>query len=139
MSLPRDRERLEAIEKILEDLRDRGPEVVIIVEGTRDVVSLEALDVPRPIEKINVGSSLLNFCEELAREYRSFIILTDWDPKGKELATRLEGLLRSTGAEVDAELRRRLGRLLPYQLHEVESLDGHVQRMRGLVWGPELL
>jgi 5S rRNA maturation endonuclease (ribonuclease M5) len=137
MSPPRDRERLEAIEKVLDDLKDRGPDVAVIVEGGRDVAALKTLDVPEPIEKINVGSSLLNFCEDLARQYDSFILLTDWDPKGKELAGKLERLLRSTGSIVDVDLRRRLGRLLPYQLHEVESLDGHVLRMRALVWGPE--
>lgn len=128
--IPRERERLEAIERILQELVERDPACAIIVEGDRDVAALTSLDVPEPLEKLNVGSSLLNFCEDIARRYDSFILLTDWDPKGAELAKRLEQYLVTVGAVVDVSLRRRLGRLLPYRIHEVESLDGHVSRMR---------
>ena len=128
--IPRERERLEAIERVLEELRVRDPRVAIIVEGNRDLVSLKNLKVPEPIVKLNVGSSLLNFCEEAAREYDGLIILTDWDPKGEQLAKRLEQYLGTTGVPVDIELRRRLGRLLPFRLHEVESLASHVERLR---------
>ena len=128
--IPRERERLEALERIIQELVEREPSCAIIVEGDRDVSALRALGVPEPLEKLNVGSSLLNFCEDIARRYGSFILLTDWDPKGEELAKRLEGYLVTAGAEVDVTLRRRLGRHLPYRIHEVESLDGHVSRLR---------
>ncbi len=122
--------RLEAIEVLLEELRKRGPGVAVIVEGPRDVVALAALDVPEPIVKINTGVSLVVFCEVLARDYDSFVILTDMDRTGIQLAKRLEELLRWTGADVDLSTRRRLFKYLPYQIHEVESLETHVQRLR---------
>jgi 5S rRNA maturation endonuclease (ribonuclease M5) len=130
--IPRERERLEAIERILQELVERDPNCAIIVEGDRDVTALRGLEIPGPLEKLNVGSSLLNFCEDMARRYDSFILLTDWDPKGEELAKRLEQYLVTAGTSVDVTLRRRLGRLLPYRIHEVESLDGHVTRMRSM-------
>ena len=133
MTRSRDQDRLDNIERLLDELREREADVAIIVEGFRDVASLEGLDVPGPIIKINVGSSLLNFCESVAREYASFIILTDWDRTGKQLAVRLEELLRSTGAEVNVIFRRRLGGSLPYQIHDVESIYGHVERLRKAV------
>jgi 5S rRNA maturation endonuclease (ribonuclease M5) len=133
MGGPDQKERLEAIENLLDELREREPDVAIIVEGPRDVAALEVLGVPDPIVKINTGTSLVNLCETIARDHSSFIIMTDWDRKGKQLATRLEELLRWTGKDVDVSTRKRLGRLLPYQIHEVESLDGHVQRLRGAV------
>ncbi len=133
MSRSRDADRLELVERLLDELRDREPLVAILVEGDRDVVALRALGVPEPIVKINVGASLLNFCENIVREYEAFIILMDWDKKGKELARRLEELLRSTGAKVDVTYRRRLGAALPYQIHDVESLDGHVERLHNAV------
>jgi 5S rRNA maturation endonuclease (ribonuclease M5) len=122
--------RLEAIELLLDDLRKRGPGVAVIVEGPRDVEALVALGVPQPIVKINTGVTLVVFCEMVAREYDSFLILTDMDRTGIQLAKRLEELLRWTGADVDVSTRRRLFKLLPYQIHEVESLESHVQRLR---------
>ena len=133
MTRSRDQDRLDFIERLLDELREREAGAAIIVEGFRDVASLEALGVPGPIIKINVGLSLLNFCESVAREFVSFIILTDWDRKGKQLAVRLEELLRSTGAQVDGTFRRRLGGALPYQIHDVESISGHVERLRNAV------
>lgn len=133
MVLARDRERLEAIEHILDELREREPGIVIIVEGERDVASLSALGVPPPIIKLNQGVSLLNLCEELAREHDAFIVLTDWDRKGGQLASHLERHFRATRASVDVDTRRRLKMTLPYQIHDIESLDGHVDRLRAAV------
>lgn len=133
MSSQRDRERLESLEKVLDELREREPGVAIIVEGVRDVASLEALGVPPPIIKLNQGVSLLNLCEDLAREYDAFIVMTDWDRKGGQLARHLERHFRSTGARVDVDTRRRLKMTLPYQIHDIESLDGHVKRLRAVV------
>ncbi len=137
MAFSRDRERLEAIEHILDELREREPGIVIIVEGDRDVASLSALDVPPPIVKLNQGVSLLNLCEELAREHDAFIVLTDWDRKGGQLASHLERHFRGTGANVDVDTRRRLKMTLPYQIHDIESIDGHVERLRAAVRVPD--
>ena len=133
MSPARDRDRLEAIERILDELREREPGVAIIVEGDRDVASLEALGVPPPIIKLNQGVSLLNLCEELAKEHDSFILMTDWDRKGGQLASHLQRHFRATGVSVDVDTRRRLKMTLPYQIHDIESLNGHVERLRAAV------
>jgi 5S rRNA maturation endonuclease (ribonuclease M5) len=133
MSTSKDRDRLESLERVLDEMREREPGVAIIVEGDRDVVSLTALGVPPPIIKLNQGVSLLNLCEDLAREYKSFIVLTDWDRKGGQLAKHLERHFRATGAAVDVDIRRRLKMTLPYQIHDIESLDGHVERLRSTV------
>ena len=133
MSSNRDRERLESVERVLDELREREEDVVIIVEGDRDVASLRALGVPPPIVKLNLGVSLLNLCEELARSHGSFIVLTDWDRKGGQLARHLERHFRAIGVRVDLDTRRRLKHSLPYQIHDIESLQGHVSRLRAAV------
>jgi 5S rRNA maturation endonuclease (ribonuclease M5) len=133
MSNTKDRDRLEAVERVLDELREREPGIAIIVEGDRDVASLTALDVPPPIVKLNQGVSLLNLCEDLAREHEGFVVLTDWDRKGGQLAKHLEIHFRATGASVDLDIRRRLKMTLPYQIHDIESLDGHVKRLRATV------
>lgn len=124
------RSRLEALEAILDELRARGPDLAVVVEGDRDVRALQALGIPEPILKVNIGESLLNLSEAAARQYKGFVILTDWDRKGRELAGRLAEYLGSAGASVDLDLRRRLKRCLPYTIHEVESLQAHVTRLR---------
>jgi 5S rRNA maturation endonuclease (ribonuclease M5) len=123
-------DRLDAIERILEELGSRGPRTVVLVEGDRDLMALRTLKVPEPMEKINTGVSLLNFCEGLANEFEAFVILTDWDPKGEQLANRLGELLTSTGTRVDLETRKRLGRLVRFEIQDVEALDSHIQRLR---------
>ncbi len=100
------------------------------MEGDRDIEALEHLKVPGPIIKLNLGVSLLDFCETIAREMPSFILLTDWDPKGRELKTRLKRHLLAVGATVDTSLRKRLGALVRFEIQDVEGLDKHVERLR---------
>jgi 5S rRNA maturation endonuclease (ribonuclease M5) len=133
MSSVRNRERLDCVERVLDELREREDGVAIIVEGDRDVVSLEALGVPPPVLKLNVGVSMLNLCEDLARDYGEFIVLTDWDRKGRQLASHLVRNFRATGVKVDLDTRRRLKMCLPYQIHDIESLAPYVSRLRSKV------
>lgn len=123
-------DRLEAIEGLLEELRDRGPEVAVLVEGDRDLAALKALEVPGPLVKVNVGESLLNLCERISGRFEGFVLLTDWDAKGSELAGRLRTYLESAGCDVDVSVRNRLGALVRYETREVEALPSHLSRLR---------
>jgi 5S rRNA maturation endonuclease (ribonuclease M5) len=125
--------RLEAIEEVLDGLRERGPDVVVLVEGDRDVEALRGLGVPGPIMKLNLGESLLNLCESLARRYPTVIVMTDWDSKGNELASKVTSLLEGTVARVDLGPRDRLDRLLRPEVREVEAIDSLVARLRRAV------
>lgn len=133
MNARRAERRLEAIEEVLEALRERGPDSVILVEGDRDVVALQRLGVPEPIVKLNLGESLLNVCESLARQYPTIVVLTDWDSKGNELASKVKALLEGTVARVDLGPRDRLNRLLRPEVREVEAIDSLVVRLRRAV------
>ncbi len=133
MNARRAERRLEAIEEVLEALRERGPDAVILVEGDRDVVALQRLGVPDPIVKLNLGESLLNLCETLARRYPTIIVMTDWDSKGNELASKVTSLLEGTVARVDLGPRDRLDRLLRPEVREVEAIDSLVVRLRRAV------
>ena len=123
-------ERLEAIEGLLEELRDRGPEVAVLVEGDRDLAALRTLEVPGPLIKVNVGESLLNLCERISGRFDGFVLLTDWDAKGSELAGKLRTYLESAGCDVDVSVRNRLGALVRYETREVEALPSHLSRLR---------
>ncbi len=133
MTGTRTERRLEAIEVVLEGLRERDARTAILVEGERDVRALEALDVPGPIVKLNAGESLLNMCESLARRYDAIVLLTDWDAKGEELAGKLKANLARAAVRVDALPRERLGRLVRPEVSAVEALASLVLRLRRAV------
>jgi len=123
-------ERLDAIEGLLEELRDRGPDVAVLVEGDRDLAALKALEVPGPLVKVNVGESLLNLCERISDRFEGFVLLTDWDATGSELAGKLRTYLESAGCDVDVSVRNRLGALVRHETREVEALPSHISRLR---------
>ena len=70
------------IEKNLMELIEENKTIPIIVEGEKDIQALRKLDVTGLIITVNSGISLIDFCDNIARQYDRVIILTDWDRKG---------------------------------------------------------
>jgi 5S rRNA maturation endonuclease (ribonuclease M5) len=77
---------LEDLEKIILELREENKNIPIIVEGDKDIDALRKLDINGTIISVNIGASLIDFCDKVADSYRDIIILTDWDRKGGYLA-----------------------------------------------------
>lgn len=73
---------LEGLEKALSELREENKEIPIIVEGEKDIHALHKLDINGKIISVNTGTSLTDFCDKLAQEFKDIIILTDWDRRG---------------------------------------------------------
>jgi 5S rRNA maturation endonuclease (ribonuclease M5) len=86
---------LDELEKVLQDLREDNKTIPIIVEGEKDKEALRKLDITGKIIRFNVGMSISNFCDMIAREYKSLILLTDWDRKGGYLCTMIRKNLES--------------------------------------------
>lgn len=125
-----DLERLEKLEELIHELQqlcDKG--AVIIVEGQRDRRSLRALGINGPI-MLGTKKSLLEFCEEIAREYQNVIILTDWDKKGRKLAVLMEIYLRNVGVTVNTEVREKIQNLVQKKIKDVESLSTHIANLK---------
>ena len=80
---------LEEFEKALIELREENKKTPVIVEGEKDIEALRKLDVTGKIISLNSGSSLIDFCDKIAREYKDIIILTDWDKKGGFLCSTI--------------------------------------------------
>ena len=80
---------LEEIEKALIELREENKKKPVIVEGEKDIEALKKLGVTGIIISLNSGSSLIDFCDKIAREYKDIIILTDWDKKGGFLCSTI--------------------------------------------------
>ncbi len=125
-----DLERLEKLEGLileLQQMSDKG--AVIIVEGKRDRKTLRALGITGDIE-LGTKKSILVFCEDVAREYNNVIVLTDWDEKGDKLASLMEGYLRSTNADVNMDIRKKIKNLVQKRIKDIESLDTHISNLR---------
>ena len=80
---------LEEIEKALIELREENKKIPVIVEGEKDIEALKKLGLTGKIISLNSGSSLIDFCDKIAREYKDIIILTDWDKKGGFLCSTI--------------------------------------------------
>jgi len=125
----------EDLQRILEDLVEKNRRAPIIVEGKRDERALRALGVAGDIRPINRGTSLFSVCEDLARDHREVIILTDWDVRGGRLARQLRDGLAANGVRYDDDLRARLTAVCRKEISDVESLDRFVARTAAMVEG----
>lgn len=123
-------ERLEKLERLIDDLIDRSPEEPIIVEGSRDVHALRELGIDGIVQAVNTGSSIMNLCESLSSEHDRFIILTDWDRKGGQIAHQLDRGLESCDAKRDMDIRASIARLSKKEIKDVEGLPGYIRRLR---------
>ncbi len=123
-------ERLERVEFLLSELREKNRDVPIIVEGRRDVESLRALGIEGTVVLLNTGKGVFRTCEEIARDPGEAIILTDWDRRGGQLCRRLRDGLEANDAIYDTDFRARIASLSKKEVTDVEGLAGFVRRLR---------
>lgn len=127
------RKRLERVEELLEEVALSCQEgAIIIVEGKRDIASLEKLGIRGRIEPAT-HHSLITFSEGLAKTGKQLIILTDWDRRGDILAEKITGYLRNLGVEPDLRTRELLSSLVKKEVKDVESLYTYVVKLRDMV------
>jgi 5S rRNA maturation endonuclease (ribonuclease M5) len=125
--------RLEKMEKLIDELIERSESEPIIVEGSRDFRALRDIGVEGFIKPMNTGIGIIDFCEALAAEYSSFIILTDWDRKGGQIAHHLRVGFESVDAKYDLQIRAQLAVLSKKEIKDVESLPSYLDRLRKYV------
>jgi len=126
------RETLENLEDILDELDEASRLMPIIVEGLKDRMALRSLNVNGQIVIVNDGSSIINTCEKVSREWPAAIILTDWDHKGGQLARQLMDGLQACQVSYDTEYRASISRLVKKEVKDVEGLPALVRRLRVL-------
>jgi 5S rRNA maturation endonuclease (ribonuclease M5) len=125
------------LEELIASLLEASSQgTAIIVEGRRDEMALRSLGIRGPVIMASPRSAL-DLAEDAARNYKSIIVLTDWDEKGDEMARSIDGHLRSAGLSADIDTRSRLKRLVKKEIKDVESLDLYVERMRE-IYGSKL-
>lgn len=115
-------ETLEEVELLLGQLRERGSNKVILIEGRKDRTALSCLGIEGEILQVQDARGLFGVAEELARQEKEAIILTDWDRKGGHLAQLLRNGLKANGVRYDDSIRRRLSQLCKKEIKDIESL-----------------
>ncbi len=111
----------EELERLISKLRTISENgTPIVVEGYKDERSLRELGVQGIILKLS-GRKLIEIAEELAN-YENFLILTDFDRKGQNMALRLLEYLDYHKAELTLSFRRRFKNLTSKVTCDIEGL-----------------
>ena len=90
----------EELQKIIEKIKSYN--IPIIVEGIKDKKALEKLGLTNIS---TLKKPLYAVVEAIAKKYTECIILTDLDPKGKQLYGRLSKDLQKHGVKINNKLR----------------------------------
>ena len=123
------KEIMEALDELLESLKDANERAPIIVEGDKDVAALRALGLTGEVVRLNQGRSLVVFCEGLASRCREVIILTDWDRKGGQLCRHLTDYCDDNDVKYDLHFRMELALLCKKEIKDVQSLPRYVENL----------
>ena len=127
-----DEKTLEELEDALSDLREENKTVAIIVEGDKDVAALRKLELPGEIISFNRGESVSDFCDSIARNYRSVILLTDWDWRGGRLCQQLKKNLENR-VKINIRFRQMFAKRCPCRT--VEGMPSWISTLRKKVEG----
>jgi 5S rRNA maturation endonuclease (ribonuclease M5) len=123
-------ERLEKLEKVLQELEELSDEVPIVVEGARDIAALKRLGIRKNVTALNTGKSVFSFCEDLSKTSNEAVILTDWDRRGGRLARMLKEALQANGVKADDKLRTQIVILSKKEIKDIESLPTFIERLK---------
>jgi 5S rRNA maturation endonuclease (ribonuclease M5) len=102
--------------------------IPIVVEGYKDERSLRKLGVRGTIIRLS-GKNLLEAAEEIAL-FEDFLILTDFDRKGQELASQLFRYLGQKNIDLTQNFRRRFRNLIPKITCDIEGLASSYVTLR---------
>jgi 5S rRNA maturation endonuclease (ribonuclease M5) len=120
------------IDQILEIQKEiKGlSEVPIIVEGKRDEKALKNLGFQK-IVKIS-GKPLEKVLEEV-KDYKSVVILTDFDEEGRKIFSRLNKLLSSHKIKVNSFLRKKIKSI--FKIKKIEEINSLTKFMEDDYYG----
>jgi 5S rRNA maturation endonuclease (ribonuclease M5) len=123
-------ETLERLLRLFLELDEVSRSVPVIVEGRYDRKALNELGVKGRIVVLNDGRSILGTCEELSKENKSAVIMTDWDRRGGQLARLLIDALESCDMKHNTDIRAQISYLAKKETKDVEGLPAFILRLR---------
>ena len=112
---------------LIQSLDSKYPNLLVVVEGKRDVRVLENLGVQAPIIKTQSRLSRIAVAEKIAAKAGNagqVLILTDFDKEGKEICKFIEKELELSGVKVLKRERRMIRKQMgPWRcIEEIVSL-----------------
>ncbi|MDD1776829.1 MAG: toprim domain-containing protein [Candidatus Helarchaeota archaeon] len=124
----------EEIQTLLDDLKRESDSesTLIIVEGSKDIRSLEGLGISKQVSQIQ-GRNFDEMCD-YATQFKKIIILTDFDDAGQELSKKLQQNLTSRGINVDLNFYNKLKFYFKKVSKDIEGIlqiYSKVQQLRG--------
>lgn len=125
-----DLERAERLREVLEALAEINKSIPVIVEGKNDVNALRKLGLCGEIITLHRGSTIYDFCEEIAEKFPRVVLLTDWDEKGEMLHSSLSDHLRGH-IEDFTPVRGMLKMLCQKDIRDIEGLPKLLSRLEG--------
>lgn len=105
----------------------RKEKKLIVVEGIKDKKALEILGI---MNIITLKKPLYAVVEEIVSKAKEVILLTDLDPKGKELFARLSKDLQKQGVKIDNKFREFLFK--ETKLRQIEGIVSYLDNMHDL-------
>ena len=108
----RDNER--SLIDLMQDLDRKYENILIVVEGKRDVRVLRDLGVKSPIIRTQLQNSRVQLAEDIAKQAggKEVLILTDFDREGVEICRFIEQELEIRKIRVLRRLRRQIRKLM---------------------------
>ena len=119
-------ERLELIMEQLGLLDILSEDHAIVVEGRKDVESLNNLGIHGEFLMVQVSGGPIRIAESLWNNGSKAVILTDWDRRGDLLAEDLKRNMDSLLVRYNIEVRKELAHLCRPFCKDVESLHSVV-------------
>ncbi len=124
-------ERLEMLERNLDELRLLSTSMPVVVEGRRDVDALRGLGVAGEIVMLKAGAgAVLDVCDALAERCTEIVALPDWDRTGGHLMRLLRDNLRGR-----VDLHREIRKIFAVyaEVATVEALPTYMENLRSRV------
>jgi 5S rRNA maturation endonuclease (ribonuclease M5) len=123
--------KIKELELILQELAQRSNEgAIIITEGINDMRALRSLGIKGKIFCIKRGKiSLTNFLTQFVNEKAEFIILTDFDRRGRELAGRIAGYLERYGKSFNLTFRAKISSFISRDVKDIEGLPSYIENL----------
>ncbi len=125
-----DRERLDAICELLDELSSMEGTHIILVEGLKDIASLEGVGVRGEFFCVQSGGGPVKAAEHVWHSGKEAVIMTDWDRRGGSLAASLRENLSALDVRYDDRIRKDLAFLCRPYSKDVESVDSVVLLLR---------
>ncbi len=119
----------EELNEFIEKLKESNK--AIVVEGEKDKKALENLGIKKIIT-LNKGP-LFKIAENISKEHKDIIILTDLDKKGKQLYGKLNSSLQRLGLRVDNSFRNFL--LKKTKLRQIEGVTNYLEKIENQLSG----